>query len=398
MAQWQLGPVNVGDFRPALFRWCVVTICSSHDDMANDMTNRSRDGRRTRNILVFRIGQLGDTLISLPTISVIRRRHPDHRLVLLTEKQPAASGYVSSWDVLGPTGWFEEVMYYTPARNLMERLSITLSLARQIRKLDPEIIYDIAPERTCRQSQRDRFFFRYIAGVRESRGGGFLLKPPKNATGELPRIEPEWKRLLRAVDAEHDNIDFRLTLPAAERHNALEMLKELGIPGGRRLVAVAPGSKMPAKIWPQERFRELGARLLKNYSDVHLLAVGGKEDTRAADSLCAEWGERAHNLAGRLSIYGSAAVLERCTIYVGNDAGAMHLAAMMGVPCVGFFSARDYPGQWEPYGTDHAILRHETECAGCMLTHCPYDNKCLGLITVDEADSAVNSLLSTGRS
>jgi ADP-heptose:LPS heptosyltransferase len=159
------------------------------------------------------------------------------------------------------------------------------------------------------------------------------------------------------------------------------------------LLAVGAGSKMPAKRWPRERFRELGRRLLAADPALHLLVVGGKEDAALGAALCAEWGVRSHNLAGRLSIHGSAAVLQRCRAYVGNDAGAMHLAGMAGIPCAALFSARDYPGQWEPCGAGHVILRHETECAGCMHTVCPYDNKCLGLISVDEAERAVWKIL-----
>jgi len=60
-------------------------------------TRMNQDGGvRVRSILVFRAGQLGDTLILLPALSVIRRRHPEHPLILLTETQPAASGCVSS--------------------------------------------------------------------------------------------------------------------------------------------------------------------------------------------------------------------------------------------------------------------------------------------------------------
>jgi ADP-heptose:LPS heptosyltransferase len=150
---------------------------------------------------------------------------------------------------------------------------------------------------------------------------------------------------------------------------------------------------MPAKMWVQDRYHELGQRLLAAYPELHLLVVGGKEDAAIGEELCAVWGHRSHNLAGRLSIYGSAAALQQCIAYVGIDAGAMHLAGMVGISCVALFSARDYPGQWEPYGTGHVILRHETECAGCMRTVCPYDNKCLGLVSVDEAERAVRSVI-----
>ena len=349
--------------------------------------------RKTRCILVFRVGQLGDTLISLPALSVIRQRHPDHCLVLLTETQPAASGYVSAWDVLRPTGWFDDAMFYTPAKNAVQKLITMFSLARRIRALGPEMVYDLAPERTGRQARRDRFFFRRLARVKDYRGGGFLNKPPKNAQDILSRIEPEWRRLLRAIGGETENIAFQWRIPDEEMHHAREQFQREGIGEDARVLAVGPGSKMPAKRWPLERFRELGRRLLAADPGLHLLVVGGKEDAVLGEELSAAWGKRAHNFAGRLSVYGTAAALQRCVAYLGNDAGAMHLAAMAGIPCVAFFSARDYPGQWEPYGTGHVVLRHETDCAGCMLMICPYDNKCLKLISTDEAERAVRSIV-----
>lgn len=93
-------------------------------------------------------------------------------------------------------------------------------------------------------------------------------------------------------------------------------------------------------------------------------------------------------------MYESAAVLKRSRGYLGNDTGTMHLAAMVGVPCVALFSARDYPGQWEPYGHGHAVLRHETDCAGCMLEVChERGNECLRLISEEEVFEASRYLL-----
>lgn len=347
----------------------------------------------SRCILVYRIGQLGDTLISMPAISAIRRHHPDHRLVLLTETQPVASSQVSAWDVLQPTEWFDDVMFYTPGKNMAHRIMTMFSLAKKIRKLKPDIVYDLAPERTRRQAARDRFFFKSFSGIRDYRGGGFLAKPVKNAQGFLPRIEPEWKRLLRLVNKNTETADFQFFIPLAEKQRAHELLQRAQLTDKPRIVAIGPGSKMPSKIWAKEKFRELGQRLLKDDSELQLLVVGGKEDIDLGDELCAAWGQRSHNFAGRFSIYGSAAALQRCVAYIGNDTGAMHIAGMVGLPCVALFSARDYPGQWEPYGADHLILRHETECAGCMLTVCPFNNKCLSFISIDVVESALKSII-----
>src|SRR6185436_8742560 len=158
--------------------------------------------------------------------------------------------------------------------------------------------------------------------------------------------------------------------------------------------AIAPGSKMPAKRWPAERFREAGERLLRERPGLALIVLGGGEDKALGEGLCRDWGPRAHNLAGALSVYESAAALERCRAYLGNDTGAMHLAALVGVPCIALFSARDHPGQWEPPGEGHTVLRHEIECAGCRLEVCTErGNECLRLIGVDEACAAVRRVL-----
>lgn len=353
--------------------------------------NSSADAR-SGNILVFRIGQLGDALVSLPAIRAIRERHPYHRLVLLTERQETV-GFVSSWDVLGPTGWFAEAVFYRPARGILARLFTPLSVAWRLRRLRCEVVYDLAPERNQSQSRRDRLFFKRVVGIRDYRGGGYLAKPGKNAAGILPRIEPEWQRLLRVAGAETSVTSFRLSIPEGERCKAQEQLACMGIPAGAKLLGVGPGSKMPSKVWPVARFRELGSRLLRDYPDLKLLVVGGRDDAARGEELCRAWGPRATNLAGVLSPYGSAEILRQSIAYVGNDTGAMHLAGMVGTPCVALFSARDYPGQWEPYGPGHEILRRETDCANCMLDVCPYENKCLGLITVDEVMQSLRPLV-----
>lgn len=342
-------------------------------------------------ILVFRIGQLGDSLVALPAVGEIRKHHPAANMVLLTERQ-LLPGRVSSWDVYGPTGWFEDVVFYRPTTNMWQRMMTLMSLVWRLRRLRCGIVYDLTPQRSASQSSRDRFFFRHVIGISDYRGGGQFSKPPKVDGVSLPRIEPEWRRLLRAAGA-NESASVVLPVPKADSEAARLLLSREGLDDSALLVAVGLGSKMPAKRWPLERFRELGQRLLDKHQGVHLVIVGGADDTALGKQLCLGWGARSHNMAGHLSPYGSAEVLRRCVAYIGNDTGAMHLAGMVGTPCVALFSARDYPGQWEPYGNGHVVLRHEVECAGCMLEVCPYQNKCLTLIQTDEAFMALESVI-----
>ncbi|MBP0130980.1 MAG: glycosyltransferase family 9 protein [Nitrospira sp.] len=347
-----------------------------------------------RTVLVFRVGQLGDTLIALPSVAAIRDRHPGDRLVLLTEQRPEELQRVSAWEVLGPTGWFQEVLYYQPVSGWWRKVMAAWKLLARLRRLNPDVIYNLAPERSLVQVRRDRLFFSHLVGARTYYGGAPLSKNGKGIDGVLPHIEPEWKRLLRIVGAEGEPHCYRLAVPEDATRRVIQRFMMCGLQNVVRVLAIGPGSKMQAKRWPVERFNELGRRLLREDAGLHLAVLGGREDSALGEALCRDWGERSHNFAGVFSVYESAAALKRCCGYLGNDTGTMHLAAMVGVPCVALFSARDYPGQWEPYGHGHVVLRHETDCAGCMIEVCSErDNECLRRISEGEVFVASRYIL-----
>lgn len=342
-------------------------------------------------ILVYRIGQLGDTLIALPAIEAIRSKYPEHRLVLLTDRHPEEAKYVSSWKVLGETGWFSDVIFYDVSQDRWAALGGYLALIVKLFRQKPGRIFNLSPFRSKLQSFRDKVFFKLVAPTSKYYAR-LTIHEVGHPTKPLPQLEPEWRRLLSIVDGAYAS-EFHLHIPAVHQEAALHKLRAQGIQFSRRLVAIGHGTKMPSKKWPLEYYVTLGHRILASFHDVDLVVLGGTEDAFEGNELCKEWGKRAHNFSGKLSIYESAAVLELCVTYIGNDTGTMHLAAMTGAPCIALFSARDYPGKWYPYGTDHTVLRRTVECEGCMLDICVHGNECMKKLGVDEVFNAVSRRL-----
>jgi ADP-heptose:LPS heptosyltransferase len=82
-----------------------------------------------------------------------------------------------------------------------------------------------------------------------------------------------------------------------------------------------------------------------------------------------------------------------CSLYVGVDTGAMHLAAAAGVRCVAIMAAIDSPGRWTPRGEGHHVFRTEIECEGCGLKVCPIGNKCVEPISASEVAAAALAML-----
>ena len=348
--------------------------------------------------LVYRPGSLGDTLISLPAVAEIRRRYPRHRLTLLTESQADGSERVSPWTILKETGWFDGVHFYVVRAATARDRWHNLALAARLSAVGYDDIFSLAPPRTTRQLRVDACIFRGVVGARRYHAAHRAAWPPSSTTAP---VEHEALRLLRIVDrdADGDSLgDFRLAVPEGERALGRCVLDDLGVRPDQVLVGVGPGSGRSSTRWPAERFAAVGNALLAQFRNVVLLAIGGPSERRLCDELCTAWGPRSHNLAGRLSVFGSASILSRCTAFIGNDSGPTHLAAMVGIPCVAILSARNAPGQWQPLGQRHVVLEERPECAGCMLDDCVHEaKKCLTRIQISRVVREAVSLLETCR-
>jgi ADP-heptose:LPS heptosyltransferase len=169
-------------------------------------------------------------------------------------------------------------------------------------------------------------------------------------------------------------------------------IRKLPPAGGKCWVAVAPGSKMPAKKWPPERFEEVLNSLIEKY-DVWPVVFGGPEDQAAGEYLARKW-RRGYVAAGQLTVRQGIAAMGRCALYLGNDTGTMHMAVAAGIPCVAVFSSRDFPGKWYPYGNGHVVLRTPIKCEGCRLEKCiENEMRCILSINTEKVISAAEELL-----
>ena len=83
-----------------------------------------------------------------------------------------------------------------------------------------------------------------------------------------------------------------------------------------------------------------------------------------------------------------AALLGACRLFVGNDSGAMHVAAAVGLPVVAVFGSTD-PDGTAPITPERAVVRHRVSCSPCFLRYCPVDHRCMTRIAVDEVYEAV---------
>ncbi|MCE7962128.1 MAG: glycosyltransferase family 9 protein [Acidobacteria bacterium ACB1] len=351
------------------------------------------------NILVMRIGHLGDTLVALPAFWALRTAFPRAKITLLSNSDKKNVNYLAPGSILPPSGIFDEFIDYPTNVSAAESILGAVKLGRSMREREFDAVFYLMPRaRTAKQIARDRTFFR-LGGIRKVFGLDYTAK--HSLAGPIPSpapvIDSEAKFLLdlledAGVAIDRDELKTDLLLSPAEKKRAVDFLAESGVLNSQKLIAIAPGSKWESKIWFEDRYAEVVEALIDEH-DVYPVILGGPEDRERGERLLARWG-RGMNAAGELKVRESAALLENCSLYLGNDTGTMHLAASVGVRCVAIFAAIDYPGRWTPFGSGHEVFRRSVECEGCHTPACFNNHKCLREVAVDEVIEAAKAVLS----
>jgi heptosyltransferase III len=353
--------------------------------------------RSPKRILVFRIGQLGDTIVGLPAYWVIRERFPYAHLALLSDVHKGKN-YIIPEKVLPAEGLFDEyISFFGSEGGTKCREGIKLIL--ELRRLPYDTLVYLYPSgRKLWKIWLDLLFF-HCVGIHNFIGTRDISSEKRlSVRYPLPTAEHESDYLLRRlfnsgipVPAPYQGkMYFGLTQAEMDKAKAW-IVQKLAKENCKNLIALGPGSKMPSKIWSEERFAELGHCLIEEFQ-IFPIIFGGSEDRPTGDRLLSRWGQGV-NSAGELSIRVSAALISQCKIYVGNDTGTMHLAAAVKTPCVAIFSARDFPGKWYPYGGNHIVLRKSVPCEGCNLQICDKNMECLALINTESVVQECRGIL-----
>jgi ADP-heptose:LPS heptosyltransferase len=346
-------------------------------------------------IFVARSGLLGDTLVAIPALAAIRDVYPRARIVYVGERVPGTR-FVNAEEVLGCTDLVDEFLYFHSGGFRLTGLWSLARLAIQTLVRRPAVV--IVLELRGRYTRKPRFFRLLGCPVVPAAKDFFAHGRTPEVASQAP-VRPISEQLLECM-AEL-GIDAR-AVPArhplwSHRQNDLAHLDTwLGAQPGavnKRLLGLGIWSNMPSKRWPLARYAEVVQRLLVTFPDLFPVVLGGAEERGHGESLVRDWKTGAV-AAGRFSIRESACLLSRCTLYLGNDTGTMHLAAAVGTPCVAIFSSRDQPGKWHPAGPAHVVLRRKVPCGGCLLRECGEQQlRCLTEITVDDVYAACVSKL-----
>ena len=271
------------------------------------------------NILVIKLGALGDFVQAFEPFAAIRAKHPADRVTLLTTAPFAALAERSPW--------FDRVL--VDARPGWWNLPALLRLRRMLQGYD--FVYDL------QTSGRSGRYFR-LAGQPPWSGIARGASHPhaNRARDQMHNHARQREQLVAAGISE---------FPAAD----LSWLTAGGpvLPAPYALLAPGCSPHRPEKRWPTAMFGAV-ARVLAERGLMPVVVGSGSEGDLAATIRAAC--PSAVDLTGQTSLLDLGGVAARAALAVGNDTGPMHLAAIVGCPSIVLFSAASDPALAAPRG------------------------------------------------
>ncbi len=346
----------------------------------------SVDRNKAKRVLVYRLGSLGDFIISLPCLHLVRKTYPNARRALLTNI-PIKSKAAPAFQVLGQSELIHNyIAYPVGIRSLIGLFSIWIRVAR----FRPEVLIYLAKPREGRALKRDALFFR-LCGIRELIGiptGDCATNMFNERTGLYEAEAARLGRCLRSLgDAMVDNPkSWDLCLTNREMEDAAHLIQHNP---NERLICCGVGTKQAAKDWGVDNWRSLLATLSISAPAHTLVMLGSSDEHALSESAAIPWRGKRLNLCGATTPRQAGAVLRLADLFIGHDSGPMHLAAAVGTPSVSVFSGQSKPGVWFPFGKRNSVIFHDTQCSGCGLQECVKEKKkCILSITPGEVLSA----------
>jgi heptosyltransferase-2 len=338
-------------------------------------------------ILVRATNWIGDAIMAIPALRAVRARFPEARIAIV------ARPYVA--DIYRGQKICDELISFDP-QGVHAGLSGRERLARQLRAQE----FDVA---LLLQNAFDAAWLAWRAGIPErigyARDGRSLLltkRIPVPKCGEIPPHEQfYYLELLRRsgwIDSLPRESFVRLDITEDQRQRAEQSLAAAGARHNALRIAIGAGASYgSAKCWPPERFADFVNRF-RQHTDADVILFGTASEQPVSDAIAAGIKGASIRLVGKTAIADLPALLSQCQLFVGNDSGAMHVAAAVGLPVVAIFGPTD-PHGTAPMTPRCTIVQEKPYCSPCFLRRCPIDHRCMTNVAPEAVEAAARGWL-----
>ncbi|HOV99224.1 MAG TPA: glycosyltransferase family 9 protein [Bacteroidota bacterium] len=344
------------------------------------------ENRRIKKALLVRTDRIGDLILTLPMVDVLKKNFPSIEVSMLVQE------YTKEL-VEGQSGISSVLTCDSEGKRLP-----LFQLVRILQKGNFDAAVLVYP----------RFYLAFAlwcAGIPLRIGTGyrwysFLLNRriyehrkyaiKHEAVYNLSLLKPLGCSL-------PENVTVTLELNDEEKKQGYQLRKELGIKEDDLLVVIHPGSGGSAREWKIERLGSLAQELTAE--NIKVVVSGISKEESIVRTVCELSHRTAIPFISNVSIKVFAGFLQTASVVVANSTGTLHIAAAVGTPVVGFYPPVRVMSatRWGPLTEKKIIFVPDPyQCKKCHNGNCR-GNDCMDQIEVEEVKKAVVTLIQRER-
>jgi lipopolysaccharide heptosyltransferase I len=329
------------------------------------------------NILIVRLGALGDVVHAIPAAAALRRAHPAARIDWLVESR------------------------HRPLVDLVTAIDRVIVLERptldgwvNVTRVLRSTAYDVAIDFQgllksailARASGAARVIGFSIWHLREK-----TARPFYSSAGDVDAAHVIRKNLalLRQIQIDDDEIAFPIADPPS---TALDEVRRTI--GDQRFALVNPGAAWPNKRWPPQWYGEVASFLREECRLTPIVLWGPGEESLAQAVVNAASNKAI--AAPPTTIPDLVALSRTAALVISGDTGPLHIATAVGTPTVSLFGPTD-PDRNGPWSSEDVVVSRYDRCGCHYDRRCHRDQWCLADVTTAEVCAAVQQRLASRR-
>jgi ADP-heptose:LPS heptosyltransferase len=190
------------------------------------------------------------------------------------------------------------------------------------------------------------------------------------------------------IEPKNQETNPRIYTSAADRKKAADFLVDNGI---GQFVIIHAGARKALRKW--NGYPQLATYLRQRGLDI--VFTGDHTEVSEIKKLQQQIPFQTYSIAGLFNLTELSALLSMSKLFMGNESGPLHIAAVSGAPALGLYGPGE-PHVFYPWGKHTAVIHHILECNPCDQIHCVHpDNTCMQRIQLQEVVEKVERLLSS---
>jgi heptosyltransferase-2 len=303
------------------------------------------------NILVIQTAFLGDAILTLPMIQVLKKKNSESKLDVLA--------IPSTKEIFSASPYVDDVIV-VDKRVKHKSIRALNNFIKELRKKSYSKIY--SPHRSFRSA-----YITIRMGVKETFGfDNSSLKYAYKNIVKYKQTDHEIQRNLELIGENTEGNKWKILpeiiIDEAEKNKVADILLSDKI--DTEFIAVAPGSVWETKRYPNEYFIEVIKSLVVKNEIVVL--IGGDNDKFLCDEISFNLSNKVKNLAGKLSFTETIHLLRGAKLLITNDSAPTHMGMCADIPVLTIYCSTAPEFGFYPYNSKSNYLSYDKlECKPC---------------------------------